>query len=71
MTTTVLTMTLTGLAADTVGRTAKWAQISRRVAAVAAILVGALVGALLEQQSLAWPLLLAAVPAPLASVSTV
>jgi uncharacterized membrane protein YoaK (UPF0700 family) len=60
MTTTVLTMTLTGLAADTLGRTAKWHQFSRRAAAVAAMLVGALVGGLLEKQSLAWPLLLAA-----------
>jgi len=60
MTTTVLTMTLTGIAADTLGRTAKWQQSARRVGAVATMLVGALIGALLEKQSLAWPLLLAA-----------
>jgi uncharacterized membrane protein YoaK (UPF0700 family) len=60
MTTTVLTMTLTGLAADTLGRTANWQQSARRAGAVIAMLVGALVGGLLEKQSLAWPLLLAA-----------
>lgn len=60
MTTTVLTMTLTGIAADTLGRTARWQQSARRVGAVVAMLLGALVGALLEKQSLVWPLLLAA-----------
>jgi uncharacterized membrane protein YoaK (UPF0700 family) len=60
LTTTVLTLTLTGLAADTVGRTAGWRQSSRRVAAVSAMLIGALVGGLLEKHSLAWPLAVAA-----------
>ncbi|HEY5193163.1 MAG TPA: YoaK family protein [Solirubrobacteraceae bacterium] len=60
MTTTVLTLTLTGLAADTIGGTARWRQSSRRVPAVMAMLIGALLGGLLEKHSLTWPLLVAA-----------
>ncbi len=51
--TTVLTSTLTGLAADRPRR-------GRRVAAVLAMLVGAIIGALLIQESLALPLIVAA-----------
>jgi uncharacterized membrane protein YoaK (UPF0700 family) len=56
LTTTVLTMTLTGLAAD--GRSSP-ARI-RRLAAVLAMLAGALAGALLLESSLALPLAAAA-----------
>jgi uncharacterized membrane protein YoaK (UPF0700 family) len=45
ITTTVLTMTLTGLAADL--RSRNWAEIIRRLLAVASMLVGAVGGALL------------------------
>ena len=57
LTTTVLTMTLTGLAADSplAGGTGKGSL--RRTAAVTAMLVGALAGALLLRVSLALPLL--------------
>jgi uncharacterized membrane protein YoaK (UPF0700 family) len=60
LTTTVLTMTLTGLAADSVigGGTGKGT--TRRSSAVVTLLVGALVGALLIKASLAWALALAA-----------
>jgi uncharacterized membrane protein YoaK (UPF0700 family) len=60
LTTTVLTMTLTGLAADApvLGGTGKGSV--RRVAAVVAMLVGALAGALLLRQSLVLPLVAAA-----------
>jgi uncharacterized membrane protein YoaK (UPF0700 family) len=61
LTTTVLTMTLTGLAADApvFGGTGKGSV--RRAAAVVAMLVGALAGALLLKQRLALPLAAAAV----------
>jgi uncharacterized membrane protein YoaK (UPF0700 family) len=61
LTTTVLTMTLTGLAADSpvFGGTGKGSL--RRVVAVGAMLVGALAGALLLKQSLVLPLAAAAV----------
>jgi uncharacterized membrane protein YoaK (UPF0700 family) len=60
LTTTVLTMTLTGLAADSrlAGGSGKGS--ARRVAAVAAMLVGALVGALELKTSLTLPLATAA-----------
>ena len=56
LTTTVLTMTLTGLAADSplFGGTGKGT--TRRTAAVLAMLIGAIVGALLLKTSLALPL---------------
>jgi uncharacterized membrane protein YoaK (UPF0700 family) len=60
LTTTVLTMTLTGLAADSplFGGTGKGS--ARRIAAVLAMLIGALAGALLLKTSLALPLVAAA-----------
>jgi uncharacterized membrane protein YoaK (UPF0700 family) len=60
LTTTVLTMTLTGLAADSqaFGGTGKGSV--RRVAAVAAMLTGAVAGALLLKASLVLPLVAAA-----------
>jgi uncharacterized membrane protein YoaK (UPF0700 family) len=61
LTTTVLTMTLTGLAADSplAGGTGKGS--TRRVAAVLAMLTGACAGALLLKTSLCVPLIAAAV----------
>jgi uncharacterized membrane protein YoaK (UPF0700 family) len=59
LTTTVLTMTLTGLAADGLSGKAR-AGVARRVAAVIAMLAGALIGALLLKSSLALPLVAAA-----------
>jgi uncharacterized membrane protein YoaK (UPF0700 family) len=69
MTTTVLTLTLTGLAADTQlpGGEPRPAAV-RRIASVVSMLVGALVGALLLRSSLALPLFVAAT---LVSVFTV
>jgi uncharacterized membrane protein YoaK (UPF0700 family) len=60
LTTTVLTMTLTGLAADAqlTGGTGKGT--TRRVSAVAAMLTGAIAGALLLKASIALPLAVAA-----------
>ncbi len=58
VTTTVMTLTLTGLVADPAGGAPRNSR--RRTGAVAALLVGALVGALLEKQSLALPLAVAA-----------
>ncbi|HEY1478751.1 MAG TPA: YoaK family protein [Gaiellales bacterium] len=60
LTTTVLTMTLTGLAADSTVFGGDGAGTIRRTAAVVAMLVGALAGALLLKQSLALPLAAAA-----------
>jgi uncharacterized membrane protein YoaK (UPF0700 family) len=59
LTTTVLTMTLTGLAADSrlFGGTGKGS--ARRTAAVLAMLIGALAGALLLKSSLVLPLVVA------------
>ena len=59
LTTTVLTMTVTGLASDGLRHAAQ----PRRIGAVAAMLVGALVGALLVQQELWIPLAVIAVSA--------
>jgi uncharacterized membrane protein YoaK (UPF0700 family) len=68
LTTTVLTMTLTGLAADSplFGGTGKGS--TRRTAAVLAMLAGALVGALLLKSSLSLPLAAAAALALIASL---
>ncbi len=61
LTTTVLTMTLTGLAAESpiAGGTGRGS--TRRIAAVVAVLAGAVAGALLLRESLALPLLAATV----------
>jgi uncharacterized membrane protein YoaK (UPF0700 family) len=60
LTTTVLTMTLTGIAAD--GRKGGYPTVARRVLAVLTMLVGALVGALLVLHvGLGWALGFAAV----------
>jgi uncharacterized membrane protein YoaK (UPF0700 family) len=56
LTTTVLTMTLTGLAADSPPAGGTGAGSVRRLAAVAAMLLGALAGALLLKTSLVLPL---------------
>jgi uncharacterized membrane protein YoaK (UPF0700 family) len=61
LTTTVLTLTLTGIAADTsADGLAKVGRSARRMSAVAAMLLGAFVGALLEKHSLGLPLAVAA-----------
>ena len=59
LTTTVLTMTLTGLAADSRPAGGSGKGSSRRIAAVLAMLAGALSGALLLETSLYAPLVLA------------
>ena len=61
LTTTVLTMTLTGLAADSRPAGGSGKGSARRIAAVAAMLAGAVCGALLLKTSLFAPLALAAV----------
>lgn len=62
VTTTVLTMTLTGLAADSSLAGGTNPRVGRRGSAVAAMLVGAMVGAVLElHQSVGLPLVVAAV----------
>jgi uncharacterized membrane protein YoaK (UPF0700 family) len=60
LTTTVLTMTLTGLAADSRLFGGSGEGTTRRVAAVLAMLIGALTGALLQKSSLFAPLAVAA-----------
>jgi uncharacterized membrane protein YoaK (UPF0700 family) len=67
ITTTVLTMTLTGLAADLhlAGRSPR---VRRRVAAVALMVAGALVGALLLRADIALPVFASAVVIALATV---
>ncbi len=60
LTTTVLTMTLTGLAADSPAAGGSGQGSARRVAAVVAMFLGAVAGALLVKHSLVAPLLLAA-----------
>jgi uncharacterized membrane protein YoaK (UPF0700 family) len=60
LTTTVLTMTLTGLAADSQPFGGSGKGTTRRVAAVVAMLAGALAGALLLKASLVLPLAAAA-----------
>ncbi|HWD03910.1 MAG TPA: YoaK family protein [Amycolatopsis sp.] len=60
LTTTVLTMTLTGLAADSKAAGGGGARPLRKVSAVAAMLAGALVGGLLQRNVATWtPLVLA------------
>jgi uncharacterized membrane protein YoaK (UPF0700 family) len=60
LTTTVLTLTITGLAADSPAAGGTGQGSYRRIAAVVAMLVGAVVGGLLVKHSLVWPLVLAA-----------
>ena len=61
LTTTVLTLTLTGIAADTAANgLATASQSARRMTAVAAMLFGAFIGALLEKHNLGLPLAVAA-----------
>ena len=67
LTTTVLTMTLTGLAADSRVAGGSGGGSVRRIAAVLAMLLGAIAGALLLKISLALPLLAAAALALLAA----
>jgi uncharacterized membrane protein YoaK (UPF0700 family) len=69
LTTTVLTMTLTGLAAESPPAGGSGAGSTRRVLAVVAMLVGALTGALLQESSLVVPLLLAAAFALVAALT--
>jgi len=57
LTTTVLTMTLTGIAADSSLAGGKNTRLSRRVASVMALLLGGLVGAWLVRTSITVPLL--------------
>jgi uncharacterized membrane protein YoaK (UPF0700 family) len=68
LTTTVLTMTLTGLAADSRVAGGSGQGSARRIAAVLAMLCGALTGALLLTISLVPPLLAAAALALLAAL---
>ena len=68
LTTTVLTMTLTGLAADSRVAGGSGRGSVRRIAAVLAMLCGALAGALLLEISLILPLLAAAALALLAAL---
>jgi peptidoglycan/LPS O-acetylase OafA/YrhL len=68
LTTTVLTMTLTGLAADSPPAGSPAVRPLRRVAAVVAMLLGALVGASLIDHALALPLAAAALLSLLALV---
>jgi uncharacterized membrane protein YoaK (UPF0700 family) len=71
LTTTVLTMTLTGLAADSRVAGASGSGSVRRIAAVLAMLTGALAGALLLDISLVPPLLAAAALALLVALAYV
>ncbi len=62
LTTTVLTLTLTGIAADSAVAGGTGSQAGRRLTAIAAMLAGALVGAALVLHARAWyPLLIALV----------
>jgi uncharacterized membrane protein YoaK (UPF0700 family) len=67
LTTTVLTLTLTGLAAD-FGVAGRSPRVGRRLAAVGLMAAGALVGALLLRVDVALPVLAAAVVIALATV---
>jgi uncharacterized membrane protein YoaK (UPF0700 family) len=71
LTTTVLTMTLTGLASELPAGSGTRTATARRVAAVVAMLVGAVVGALLVKSSLAVALFAAAAVAALAGLAYV
>ncbi|TDW69669.1 YoaK family protein [Kribbella pratensis] len=59
MTTTVLTLTLTGLAADSVLGNGRSARPYRRLGSIAAMLAGAAVGALLLRSTTGWVIALA------------
>jgi uncharacterized membrane protein YoaK (UPF0700 family) len=69
VTTTVLTLTLTGLAADSWLAGGRSPRVGRRVAAVALMAAGALAGALLLRVDVALPVLAAAVVVALAAVA--
>ena len=69
VTTTVLTLTLTGLAADSRLAGGRSPRVGRRVAAVGLMFAGALVGALLLRVDVALPVLAAAVVIALAAVA--
>jgi uncharacterized membrane protein YoaK (UPF0700 family) len=69
VTTTVLTLTLTGLAADSWLAGGRSPRAGRRVAAVGLMAAGALVGALLLRVDVALPVLAAAVVIALAAVA--
>jgi uncharacterized membrane protein YoaK (UPF0700 family) len=70
LTTTVLTMTLTGLAADSSFANGSNPHLTRRVGSVVAMFAGALVGAVLVlHQGLVWPLAIACAIAVIAVVS--
>ncbi len=69
LTTTVLTLTLTGLAADLRHLRANHSAALRRTCAVLAMLTGALAGALLLKVSAAWVLTLAAALASITGVA--
>jgi Protein of unknown function (DUF1275) len=69
VTTTVLTLTLTGLAADSWFAGGHSPRAGRRVAAVGLMFTGALVGALLLRVDVALPVLAAAVTVALAAVA--
>jgi uncharacterized membrane protein YoaK (UPF0700 family) len=56
LTTTVLTLTLTAVAADSGLAGGGNTRLSRRIAAVAAMFAGAALGALLVREGLQWPL---------------
>lgn len=60
MTTTVLTLTLAGIAADSSLAGGSNPRLVRRLGAVAMMLWGAPLGALLLRRGLAWPILAAA-----------
>jgi uncharacterized membrane protein YoaK (UPF0700 family) len=68
LTTTVLTMTLTGLAADSPLGGGNGKGSTRRTLAIVALLTGALTGALLQKSSLTLPLWCAAVLAAVTSI---
>jgi uncharacterized membrane protein YoaK (UPF0700 family) len=72
LTTTVLTLTLTGLAADSSFARGSNPRPTRRVGSVVAMFSGALIGAVLVlHQGLVWPLTIACAIATLAAVSFV
>ena len=68
VTTTVLTLTVTGLAADSWLAGGRSPRVGRRVAAVGLMAAGALAGALLRRVDVALPVLAAAVVIALAAV---
>jgi uncharacterized membrane protein YoaK (UPF0700 family) len=68
MTTTVLTLTLTGLAADSVLGSGRSARPYRRLGSIAAMLAGAAVGALLLRSTTGWVIALAGTVVAVAAV---